>query len=222
MSDQQSTTPKPFKEDLTGRTFGKLTVLGFAGRRKFKGGNSVPMWLCQCACGSEAREVQETNLKSGTATACRDCSQRKHGGKGTRLYRIYVGMKDRCYNPRSGNYERWGARGIVVCDRWLGKSGFVNFAADMGEPPTEQHTLGRIDNDGPYCKENCQWETRLEQTRNRSNSVRITHDGLSLSPLEWAERTGLPVKTIWYRLYRGWNPEEILTTPPGRPQGSKE
>jgi hypothetical protein len=59
-------------------------------------------------------------------------------------------MMDRCYRPQDAYYDRYGGRGIVVCDQWRGADGRQRFVADVGEPPTPQHTLERMDNDGNY------------------------------------------------------------------------
>jgi hypothetical protein len=76
-------------------------------------------------------------------------------------------MKQRCYNPKNPHYSRYGARGIVVCERWL--HSFANFYADMGPKP-DGKTLDRKDNDGNYEKDNCQWSTPKEQQNNRSST----------------------------------------------------
>lgn len=81
------------------------------------------------------------------------------------LYTTHKMMKQRCYNPKEKKYKNYGGRGIKVCDRWLGKEGFNNFIADMGERP-EGLTLDRINNNGDYEPSNCRWATYSEQSIN--------------------------------------------------------
>lgn len=91
--------------------------------------------------------------------------RKTHGLTGTMAYQSWIGMRQRCHNPNAWNYGNYGGRGIQVCERWL--ESFENFFADMGERPSKQHSLGRINNDGGYSPDNCRWETRAQQVKNK-------------------------------------------------------
>lgn len=119
-------------------------------------------------------------------------------------------MRQRCLNPNNSRYSEWGGRGITVCERW---ASFDNFLADMGEVPSPQHTLDRLDPDGNYEPDNCRWATRSEQQRNRRDSRKLTFKERTQSIYDWAEETGLPAYVIRNRTKAGWPVEAILTTP---------
>jgi hypothetical protein len=117
----------------------------------------------------------------------------------------------RCYNIKDKDYPRYGARGITVCKRWLD---FEKFALDMGDKPSPQHSIDRIDNDKGYSKNNCRWVTMKEQTNNtRSNRVLILN-GISKNIGEWANEYKISRWLVKERLKRGWPLEKSLTTEP--------
>lgn len=115
-------------------------------------------------------------------------------------YRIWEAMKKRCRNSNDKRWNSYGGRGIRVCDRW---EFFENFIADMGWRPEKGYSLDRIDNDGDYTPENCRWATIYEQNNNRTNNIRIEHEGRTLTLTQWANLYGVHPVTAKCRLQRG-------------------
>lgn len=152
-------------KDITSRRFGRLTALSYNKTRRD--------WLCECDCG-EKRYVRITALVRGRTVSC-GCYRRgraspstTHGRTETPEYRSWRAMKRRCLNPRASQYSYYGGRGVTVCERWLT---FANFFADMGDKPSPEHSLERLNNDGPYTPDNCIWATRSQQVTNRRPSA---------------------------------------------------
>lgn len=110
------------KRDYTGGKFGKWTVIGKAPNHITRGGYSVTMWDCVCDCGTR-RAVRGNDLRLGKSLSCgcllaENPNSRKHGAAGSHLYKVYYGMKARCYNPNNEDYKHYGERGIRICEEW--------------------------------------------------------------------------------------------------------
>ena len=118
--------------------------------------------------------------------------------------------RQRCYNPKCRDYPYYGGRGITICQRWL--DSFDNLIEDMGVRP-EGMTLERIDNDGPYCKENCRWVSRLEQSQNQRSNRYITWQGRTQSLNRWAAETGIYRKTLAARIDVGYSLDDVFGKP---------
>ena len=133
-------------------------------------------------------------------------------GKPTKAYQAWISMRTRCYSQKYCKYKNYGGRGIVVCDRW--RDSFENFLSDMGEPPTKDHSLERMDNNGNYSPENCKWIPLAEQSRNRRNVRLITYGGETLTLTEWAKKLGMTKQSLEYRLNSGhWTLQDAFNTP---------
>lgn len=135
----------------------------------------------------------------------------KHGKSSTPEYRIWQVMIQRCHLETSKDFGSYGGRGITVCERW--RYSFLNFLEDMGTREKGME-IERMDNDGNYEPENCEWVTRTTQNRNKRNNRLITVNGQTKTMVEWAEEKGLSVQTISGRLNNyGWSEEDSVMTP---------
>ena len=119
----------------------------------------------------------------------------RDGRTKTRLYQIYTSMKDRCYRVKARDYARYGAKGIWVCAEWLASfDAFRDWALQNGY--ADNLTLDRKEVNGPYSPENCRWSTCKEQANNRSNTKRITYEGVTRTASEWADLLGVSVAAV--------------------------
>lgn len=123
------------------------------------------------------------------------------------LYLCWRSIKSRCLSPSSSSWDRYGGRGIKVCDRWL--DSFDLFCEDMGERP-DGYSIERNDSNGDYEPSNCRWASIYEQANNKRTTVRLTVDGVTRSCTEWAKITGLSNASIRKRILVGDTDEEAL------------
>lgn len=160
----------------TGDQFGRLTVIERAEDYVSPSGYKKKQWVCLCICGA-SKILQQNSLVSGLVKSCgcyasEQISDRNttHGFSQHPLYNTWRNMLDRCSNIDSPVYKHYGGRGISVCAEW--RVDFEKFCQDVGEKPTKDHSLDRIDNDGDYCRENIKWSTKKEQVNNRRINYR--------------------------------------------------
>jgi len=196
--------------DLCGQQFSDWTVIRLA--RISKG--RAAMWLCRCVCGIE-KEVRGQHLRNGNSKGCGCAADKRfsmrllqHAMSGTSEYIAWQQMKRRCYGRNFVQYADYGGRGISVCDEW--NASFDRFYEDMGPKPSAKHSLDRINNDGPYCKENCRWALRQVQNRNSRHNRMLTHMGVSMLIIDWAQHLGLSQQGLQYRL-KNWPLERALS-----------
>lgn len=198
--------------DYTGSRNGRLVVKSEAARI----GKYVRCWNCQCDCGNTV-VIRLCQLTKTFSCGClrnervREATS-THGMSRSTEYKIWSGILKRCYNAGNHAYDRYGGRGIIVCDRW--RHSFPNFYSDMGGRPSDQHSVERRDNDGPYSPENCYWATVTEQANNKRNNVVIEYNGASRTMAEWARELGIGSSVLQRRLKRGWSVKSALTTSP--------
>lgn len=138
--------------------------------------------------------------------------KKTHGMTNKTEYQIWRDLKQRCKNPNDNQYKYYGARGIYVSEEW---EKFENFYRDMGDRPSNKYSIERIDNNGPYCKENCKWATSKEQNNNKSSNLPpVTINGETKKISEWLEIYKVGYATFLNRRNRlKWTTEKAITTP---------
>ena len=207
--------------NLLGESYGRLSVLAFAGEYRTPKGYCEPTFECMCSCGQTVI-VRQANLRSGNTKSC-GCLARetldqnrrpfkpKHGRFGTRVYGSWSAMIQRCTNQKATGYQNYGGRGVRVCERW--RTSFENFLADMGErqPGT---TLDRYPNkDGDYEPGNARWATATQQINNRRVTKIVNAFGETKPLAEWCRAKGFKRRLVEQRLGSGWSAERALTEP---------
>lgn len=197
--------------------YGRWTVLGPAEDPK--------KTICRCDCGTVkavATRTLSNRTSTGKSTSCGcvrremvEASNFKHGDalreKKTKEYRAWCHLLGRCDNPNDVHYARYGGRGIGVCDRWRGASGYVNFLSDMGRAPSTRHSIERVNRDGDYCLDNCCWAVPVVQASNTSRNVFVEYRGATKTVSDLARTLGVNRRHLAKLLNRGFSVEEAIS-----------
>lgn len=203
------------KDDLVGQRFGRLVVT----REGERSPSGRVRWHCVCDCGKEL-DVYGPSLKRRNTQSCgcfhRDKAREGHlvhgfGGRTNRprIYSVWKAMKNRCYRKSHAEYDRYGGRGITVCDEWKNDfTAFKDWAYSSGYK--EDLEIDRIDNNRGYCPENCRWVTKKQNANNRSSNLHVYFRGELRTISEIAEMVNLPYWTIYQRVTKlKWKGEDL-------------
>ncbi|SHI23748.1 hypothetical protein SAMN02745823_03836 [Sporobacter termitidis DSM 10068] len=201
--------------DITGKRYGKLTAL-YPTEKRDQGGSV--MWHFRCDCGNE-KDMSARPIKAGTVKSC-GCIAKPHGKTGTRLFTIWVNMRQRCSNPNYSGFQYWGGKGVTVCAEWQDFTVFEAWSLAHGY--SDKLTIDRIDGGGNYEPSNCRWSTPKEQAHNTASNHLITIGEQTKTLSDWCEQLGTVSLCSIHRRVRtlGWSYEKALTTPPMRSRRS--
>lgn len=197
--------------DLAGRRFGRLIAQERASNHP--SGRS-PRWLCLCDCGKPTLVIANHLLRGDTKSCgclqaeLTSARKTKHGASHSPEYEAYRAAKYRCQVPGNKSYSRYGGRGIEF--KFVS---FESFLDEVGQRPSDKHSLDRIDNSLGYEPGNVRWASPQEQQRNRRNNVLLTFQGKKQCVAAWAEELGICRRLVTHRLRRGWSVEDALTRP---------
>lgn len=193
---------------------GRWTAIGEAPPDKY----GILHVLCRCDCGT-VRSVSKTSFKHQKSLSC-GCKRSeavypiRHGHARKRrvspTFTSWASMIQRCTDPNHMAFDRYGGRGITVCEQWMV---FGNFLTDMGERPSREYSIERVNNALGYSPDNCAWATRKQQTRNTCRNKLVTFDGRTQCIAAWAEELCVPGSRIRGRIDAGWDPVRALTSP---------
>lgn len=208
-------------KDLSNERFGRLLVIGYAGKDK----EGRALWKCLCDCGNE-KIVKSRDLVRGYTRSCgclwseakergrekAHSMRRKHGLSHTRLYHIWRKAIARCCDVNDPQYRNYGARGIFFFKPWKDSfEEFVSWAINSGY--SDELQIDRVDNDKSYSPENCRWVTQEENANNKRTNRRITVGDETHTLAEWSRIVGISSSAIRKRLMRGWSEQVAIETP---------
>lgn len=198
---------------MIGQKFNRWTVIRQTDKR---GSGGLVIFECRCDCGT-VRDIPGARVRSGETKSC-GCLMKEraraanvtHGMTNTPLRNAWNSMMQRCYNPKNPRYPRYGARGIVVCERWMDAAKFIE-----DNKPLWAHGLSidRIDNDGPYAPENVRWTSVAVQNANTSQNRNYTFNGKTRCLKAWSRDLGISHSGLRKRLALGWSVERAFSEP---------
>ena len=199
--------------DLTGKVFGRLTVVKYNGLR-----HQARWWECVCICGN-TRVLSTKSLRKTRSCGClrairnreRKGSVVTHGMTHSSGYYSWAGMKQRCLCPTSKDYHKYGGRGITIHPEWMD---FAVFIKDMGPRPSTRHSIERLKLNGNYEPGNCVWALPKQQANNRRTSHIITYNGITRTLTQWADTLDTTEDVLRRRIYTyNWSVGRALTAP---------
>jgi len=198
------------RHNCIGERFGRLVINAVVG----SGPDKHIIVECLCDCGGKTQvplsRLKNKNIGTKSCGCLTKIVNTTHGKRSSKMYPIWIGMKQRCTNPKNKRYSDYGGRGITVCDSW---QNFENFLADMGEAP-EGLTIDRINNDGDYEPGNCRWISMKEQARNYRHNHILSYNGKEKPLVAWAEQYNIPYHTLKSRINKlHWPVDKALNTP---------
>lgn len=202
----------PKRIEMIGKKFGKLTVIEESSIRK----NGAICWICRCDCGNITEPIRSHNLRYGDTTSCgcihKEITSKRstvHGLRKTKLYSIWTNMKRRCNDINASRYERYGGRGITVCEEWKNDfRAFYDWAMSNGY--SEELTIDRIDVNGNYEPLNCRWVDMKTQQSNRSDNVKVEYNGSLITIARLSELCGIKQATLYKRFHKGLRGDLLL------------
>lgn len=203
--------------DLTGQRYERLTVI----KRIYMTNKTGVFWLCKCDCGQESI-VRSDHLRYGKIKSCgcflKEVSapangkkNKKHGDRNTRLYKCWMGMKQRCAGTSNDSAKKhYYDKGIKVCSEW--KDDFIAFKTwAINNGYDDNLTLDRIDPNGDYTPKNCRWADKYQQANNKTNNRKYKYKNEFLTMAEIARKYGISYTLLQERLQRGWNIQQAIS-----------
>lgn len=206
-------TKPPIKKsvNIADQKFSRLHAIKLHSRDK----HNRERWLFKCDCGQE-KIIDKSSVKTGKTKSC-GCLQLEnnkivgitHNRSKTREFKIWLGIKKRCLDKNHSTHKEYGGRGIIICDKW--KDSFENFLVDMGESPSNFHSIDRINNNGNYESSNCRWATRKEQQNNCRRNRIISYKGDNYTLSNLCDKLGLKYQLVYDRVTKlQWTIEEAV------------